>query len=40
METSTEGLTDAAQQQEEPQRSAWELIDDEWEEGERVPMCM
>ena len=35
----SERLTDAAPQQEEPQRSAWELIDEEWEEGEMVPMC-
>ncbi len=27
-------------QPEPPARSVWELIDEEWEEGERVPMCM
>lgn len=35
----SERLTEPALQQEEPQRSAWELIDEEWEGGE-VPMCM
>lgn len=26
--------------QAEPQRSAWELIDEEWGETDEVPMCM
>ncbi len=34
----SERLTEPEQQQER-QRSAWELIDEEWEGGE-VPMCM
>lgn len=26
--------------QPEPQRSAWELVDEEWEGREDAPMCM
>lgn len=42
METdpASERLTEPAPQQEKRQRSAWELIDEEWEGGEGVPMCM
>ncbi len=39
METPTEGLTELAPTPEERQRSAWELIDEEWDQDE-APMCM
>lgn len=35
----SERVTEPAPVPAEPQRSAWELIDEEWEGGE-VPMCM
>ncbi len=28
------------QEQTEPQRSAWELIDEEWEGRQHAPLCM
>ncbi len=38
MEADTERLIEPTPAPDEPQRSAWELIDEEWD-GE-VPMCM
>jgi len=33
-------VTEPAPLPAEPQRSAWELIDEEWGEHGEVPMCM
>ncbi|WP_256073200.1 hypothetical protein [Stutzerimonas stutzeri] len=40
METPTERLSEPAPALAEPQRSAWELIDEEWEGRDTAPMCM
>ena len=36
----SERLIEPAPVPEEPQRSAWELIDEEWGEQGEAPMCM
>ncbi len=40
MEAPTERLTDPAPKPEERHRSAWELIDEEWDGKVDAPMCM
>lgn len=36
----SERVSEPRPDQAEPQRSAWELIDEEWGEQGEVPMCM
>ncbi|MHB0819848.1 hypothetical protein ACYCFK_16420 [Stutzerimonas stutzeri] len=39
-DTTSERLTEPPPAPEQPQRSAWELIDEEWAEQGEAPMCM
>lgn len=41
MEADAERVTEeGGEQPEAPARSAWELIDEEWEQSADAPMCM
>ncbi|MDH1587996.1 MULTISPECIES: hypothetical protein [Stutzerimonas] len=39
-DTTSERVTEQEPALPEPQRSAWELIDEEWGEKGEAPMCM